>query len=68
MSAKRFAAIDAAWARVAMKLDLAETKAAVTLGALPAPAADIPASKAARIAEDVTLLLAGIAVEQRFRP
>ena len=59
--AMRFANVEAEWARVATRLDMAETRAAITLGTLPLPAKGVPM----RVAEDVTLALVGIAVETR---
>lgn len=63
MSSRRFADMDLAWCRIAAKLDVAETNAAIALGTLPIPASDIPTPHATRIADAVALELSRIAME-----
>lgn len=57
-----FANMELAWCRIAMLLDINETRLATIAGDLPVPASDLPASCAERIAEDVQLELAQIGI------
>lgn len=55
-----FRDLDAAFARIFTRIDIADTRLADTLGTLPIPAHDIPPAHGRRIAENVALDLTRI--------